>query len=203
MAIADVLRGYPNVFIMADEIYDRLIFEGEVFSIASLPEFKDRTIILDGFSKTYAMTGWRLGYGIMHRDLIPHFEMLMVNSNSCTSTFSQVAGIEALTGPQDAVDTMRAAFMERRDYLVDALNAIDGITCCLPKGAFYVFPDISSFGLKSSEFAGRLLDEFGVAAAGGTAFGAYGEGYMRLSYATSLDNIKIAVERIEKFTKTL
>ena len=203
MAIADVLRGRPDIFILADEIYDRLIFEGEVFSIASLPEFKDRTVILDGYSKTYAMTGWRLGYGIMHPDLLKHVEMLMVNSCSCTSTFSQIAGIEALKGPQDAVDEMRAAFIERRNYLVEALNGIDGISCCMPKGAFYVFPDISSFGLESKEFAERLLDEFGVAAAWGTAFGEYGEGYMRLSYANSLDNIKIAVERIEKFTKTL
>ena len=203
LAIADILRDRPDIFILSDEIYDRLIFEGDAFSIATIPGFKDRTIILDGFSKTYAMTGWRLGYGIMHPDLLKHFEMLSVNSHSCTSTFSQIAGIEALTGPQDPVDVMRAAFIERRDYLVEALNNIDGITCCLPKGAFYVFPDISSFGISSKEFSERLLDEFGVAAAWGTAFGKFGEGYMRLSYANSLDNIKIAVERIEKFTKTL
>ena len=202
-AMADVLRDRPDIFILSDEIYDRLIFEGEVCSIASLPGFKDRTIILDGFSKTYAMTGWRLGYGIMHPDLLKHMEMLMVNSNSCTTAFSQIASMEALTGPQDAVDTMREAFRERRDYLVEALNSISGISCCLPKGAFYAFPDISSFGLTSAEFAARLLDEAGVAAAGGTAFGEYGEGYIRLSYATSLDNIKIAVERIDKFIKTL
>ena len=203
LAIADILRDRPDILILSDEIYDRLIFEGEVFSIASLPEFKDRTIILDGFSKTYAMTGWRLGYGIMHPSLVSHMEMLMVNSNSCTATFSQIAGIEALEGPQDAVDEMRAAFIERRDYLVEALNAIDGISCRMPRGAFYVFPDISSFGLKSGEFADRLLNEAGVAAAGGTAFGDFGEGYMRLSYANSLENIKIAVERIDKFTKSL
>jgi len=203
MAIADVLRDRPDVFILSDEIYDRLVFDGSVFSIASLPEFKDRTVILDGFSKTYSMTGWRLGYGIMHRELAKHVEMLMVNSNSCTAAFSQLAGIEALTGPQDPVDVMRAAFKERRDYLVKALNDIDGISCCLPKGAFYAFPDISSFGLTSHEFATRLLDEGGVAAAWGTAFGEYGEGYMRLSYATSLDNIKLALERIGKFVKTL
>jgi aspartate/methionine/tyrosine aminotransferase len=203
LAMADILRGRPDIFILSDEIYDRLIFEGEACSIASLPGFKDRTIILDGFSKTYSMTGWRLGYGIMHPDLLKHMEMLMVNSNSCTTAFSQIASIEALTGPQDAVDTMRDAFRERRNYLVEALNSIDGVSCCLPKGAFYVFPDISSFGLTSAEFAARLLDEAGVAAAGGTAFGEYGEGYIRLSYATSLDNIRIAAERIEKFTKTL
>ena len=203
LAIAGILKDRPDIFILSDEIYDRLIFAGEAFSLASLPGFKDRTIILDGFSKTYAMTGWRLGYGIMHKDLVQHMEMLMVNSNSCAAAFSQIAAIEALTGPQDAVDVMRAAFMERRDYLVDALNSIDGISCCLPKGAFYVFPDISSFGISCEEFAGRLLDEAGVAAVQGTSFGEFGEGFIRLSYATSLDNIKIAVDRIGNFTRTL
>ena len=199
LGIAEILRERPDIFILSDEIYDRLIFEGEAFSIASLPGFKDRTIILDGFSKTYAMTGWRLGYAILHPELAAHMTMLMVNSKSCAAAFSQMAAIEALTGPQTAVDTMRAAFMERRDVLVEALNAIDGMRCCLPKGAFYAFPDISSFGISSEEFASRLLDEAGVAAAHGTAFGAYGEGYLRLSYATSIENIKIAVERIERF----
>jgi aspartate/methionine/tyrosine aminotransferase len=199
LAIADILQDRPDIFILSDEIYDRLIFEGEAFSIASLPGFKDRTIILDGFSKTYAMTGWRLGYAILHPELAAHMTMLMVNSNSCAAAFTQMAAIEALTGPQDAVDTMRAAFIERRDVLVEALNRIDGITCCLPKGAFYAFPDISACGISSEAFAARLLDEAGVAAAHGTAFGAYGEGYLRLSYATSIENIKIAVERIERF----
>ena len=203
LALADILRDRPDIFILSDEIYDRLVFDGQVTSIASLPEFKDRTIILDGFSKTYSMTGWRLGYGIMHPELANHMEMLMVNSNSCSTAFSQIAAIEALTGPQDMVEEMRAAFRERRDWLVGALNAIDGIDCCMPRGAFYAFPDISSFGLPSADFAARLLDEAGVAAAGGTAFGEYGEGYLRLSYATSMDNIKLAVDRIEKFTKTL
>ena len=202
-AIADVLRDRPDILIMSDEIYDRLVFEGKVFSIAALPEFKDRTIILDGFSKTYAMTGWRLGYGIMHPDLAKHMEMLMVNSNSCPAAFTQIAAMEALKGPQDAVEVMRQAFLERRNWLVDALNNIDGISCCLPKGAFYAFPDISSFKIPCEQFASRLLDEAGVAAAWGTAFGKYGEGYIRLSYANSLENIKIAVDRIEKFTKTL
>ena len=203
LAIADVLRSRPDIFIMSDEVYDRLIFDGEAFSIASLPEFKDRTIILDSFSKTYAMTGWRLGFGIMHPDLAQHMEMLMVNSNSCSTSFIQIAAIEALTGPQDAAEKMRAAFKERRDYFIDALNAIPGISCCMPKGAFYAFPNIASFGLKSENFADRLMEEAGVAAAGGTAFGAYGEGYLRLSYANSLENLKIAVDRIGKFTKTL
>ncbi|MCL2856568.1 MAG: pyridoxal phosphate-dependent aminotransferase [Oscillospiraceae bacterium] len=203
LAIAEVLKGRPDIFILSDEIYDRLIFEGEVFSIASLPEFKDRTIILDGFSKTYAMTGWRLGFGILHPELAKQMEMLMINSNSCTASFSQMAAIEALNGPQDAVDEMRAAFIERRNYLVSALNSIDGVKCCMPQGAFYVFPDISSFGIPDKTFAERLLDEAGVAAAWGTAFGAFGEGYIRLSYANSMDNIKEAVERLAKFTKTL
>jgi len=203
LGMADILRGRPDIFVLSDEIYDRLVFEGEACSIASLPGFKDRTIILDGFSKTYAMTGWRLGYGIMHPDLVKQMELLMVNSNSCTAAFSQMAAIEALTGPQDAVDTMRAAFLERRDYLVEALNSISGIKCRLPKGAFYAFPDISAFGVPCEEFAERLLNEAGVAAAWGTAFGKYGEGHIRLSYATSLDNIRTAVDRIEKFTKTL
>ena len=203
LAIAEILRERPDIFILSDEIYDRLVFEGKVFSIASLPDFKDRTIILDGFSKTYAMTGWRLGYCILHPDLAKHMEMLMVNSNSCATSFSQIAAIEALTGPQDAVEVMKNAFIERRDYLVAALNSIDGITCCMPKGAFYAFPDISSFGLSSADFAERLLNEYGVAAAGGQAFGEFGEGYMRLSYANSLENIKIAVERIAAFTSTL
>ena len=203
LAMAEILKEHPDIFILSDEIYDRLIFDGEVFSIASIPEFKDRTIILDGFSKTYAMTGWRLGFGIMHSEFVRHMEMLMVNTNSCTASFSQMAAIEALNGPQYAVDEMRVAFVERRDYLVGALNAIDGIKCCLPQGAFYAFPDISSFGLPDKEFAIRLLDEFGVAAAWGTAFGEFGKGYIRLSYANSLDNIKIAVERLKKFTRTL
>ena len=203
LAIADVLRDRPNIFILSDEIYDRLVFDGNVFSIAALPEFKDRTIILDGFSKTYAMTGWRLGYGIMSRELAPHMEMLMANTNSCAASFTQRAAIEALTGPQDAVEVMRAAYKERRDWLISALNDIPGVQCCLPGGAFYAFPDISSFGLTSDDFAAKLLDEAGVAATSGTAFGAFGEGYVRFSYATSLENIKTAVGRLEKFVTGL
>ena len=203
LAVADVLRDRPDIFILSDEIYDRLVFDGSVFSIASLPEFKDRTIILDGFSKTYAMTGWRLGYGIMHPDLAAQMDLYMANTNSCAAAFTQRAAIEALTGPQDAVEEMRLAFKERRDWLVAALNDIPGIECCLPGGAFYAFPDISSFGLTSKEFSSRLLEEAGVAAAGGTSFGAFGEGYIRFSYANSLENIKTAVERLEQFVKTL
>ena len=203
LAIADILRDRPDILILSDEIYDRLVFDGSAVSIASLPGFKDRTIILDGLSKTYAMTGWRLGYGIMHPELIKHMDLLMVNSNSCAAAFTQIAAIEALSGPQEAVEEMKVSFLERRNWLVEALNAIPGISCRLPKGAFYVFPDVSSFGITSSEFASRLMEEGGVAASSGTSFGKFGEGHIRLSYATSLDNIKLAVERILAFTKTL
>ena len=203
LAIADILRDRPDIFILSDEIYDRLAFDGETCSIASIPGFKDRTIILDGFSKSYAMTGWRIGYGIMHRELAKQMELLMVNSNSCTASFTQMAAMAALKGPQDSVEEMRAAFRERRDWLIAALNQVPGITCRTPRGAFYAFPDISSFGLSSREFCHRLLDEGGVAAAWGTSFGSFGEGHFRLSYATSLENLKIAVDRIAAFTQTL
>ena len=203
LAMAEILKDRPDIFILSDEIYDRLVFEGKAFSIASLPEFKDRTLVLDGFSKSYAMTGWRIGYCIANKDIIKQFEMIMVNSVSCTCSFTQMAAIEALTGPQDSVDEMRAEFKKRRDWLVDALNKIEGISCKLPRGTFYAFPDISSFGLSSKEFADRLLDEEGVALAWGTSFGEYGEGHIRISYATSLDNLKEAVNRIKRFTERL
>jgi aspartate/methionine/tyrosine aminotransferase len=149
------------------------------------------------------MTGWRLGYGIMNKELAEHMTMLMVNSASCAASMTQWAAIEALTGPQDSVTKMVAAFRERRDYLIEALNKIEGIKCVTPRGAFYAFPDISSFGITSAEFADRLLEEDGVAAAAGTAFGDFGEGFLRLSYANSLDNLKIAVDRIAVFCKKL
>ena len=201
--LADILRRYPDIYILSDEIYDRLIFEGSAFSIASLPGFQDRTIILDGFSKTYAMTGWRIGYGVMNPEFAEKIELLMVNSNSCAAAFTQMAAMEALTGPQDSVDDMREAFRKRSEYLTGALNGIDGITCRRPMGAFYTFPDISSFGIPDKEFCTRLLDEYGVAASWGTAFGQYGKGFMRLSCATSMENLEIAVERIAAFTKSL
>jgi aspartate/methionine/tyrosine aminotransferase len=202
IAIADMVRD-KGIYILADEIYDRIIFEEKPLSIATLPGMKDWTIILDGFSKTYAMTGWRLGYGVMNRELAEHMTMLMVNSASCAASMTQWAAIEALDGPQDAVTEMVNAFRERRDYLVDALNAINGVRCVKPGGAFYTFPDISSFGLSSAEFANRLLEEAGVAAAAGTAFGDFGEGFIRFSYANSLDNLKIAVDRFDKFCRGL
>ena len=202
--IAELLSDRPDIFILSDEIYDRLVYDSDVApSIAALPEFKDRTIILNGFSKAYSMTGWRLGYGIMNAEFAQKMELLMVNSNSCAASFSQIAAIEALTASQDCVELMKEAFRERRDWLVDALNAIPGISCIKPKGAFYAFPNISSFGLTSFDFCDRLLTEAGVAAAWGTSFGACGEGYFRLSYATSLDNLKEAVWRIADFTAKL
>ena len=203
LAMAEVLRDRPDIFILSDEIYDRLVFDGKTFSIASLPEFRDRTLVLDGFSKSYSMTGWRIGYCVANEEIIKRFELLMVNSVSCTCSFTQMGALEALTGSQDSVDRMREEFRKRRDWLVEALNNIDGIKCRLPRGAFYAFPDISSFGLTSKEFADRLLNEEGVALAWGTSFGEYGEGHIRISYATSLENLKEAVKRIRRFTQRL
>ena len=203
LAMAEVRRDRPDIFILSDEIYDRLVFDGKTFSIASLPEFRDRTLVLDGFSKSYSMTGWRIGYCVANEEIIKRFELLMVNSVSCTCSFTQMGALEALTGSQDSVDRMREEFRKRRDWLVEALNNIDGIKCRLPRGAFYAFPDISSFGLTSKEFADRLLNEEGVALAWGTSFGEYGEGHIRISYATSLENLKEAVKRIRRFTQRL
>ncbi|MDR2137035.1 MAG: pyridoxal phosphate-dependent aminotransferase [Synergistaceae bacterium] len=202
LAVADLVRD-KGIYILSDEIYDQIVFEGQPLSIASLPGMKDQTVILDGFSKTFAMTGWRLGYGVMNKELAESTTLLMANSNSCAASMTQWAAIEALQGPQEDVKKMVAAFKERRDYLIGALNGIDGIHCVMPQGAFYAFPNISSFGLNSAEFADRLLEEGGVAVAGGTAFGSFGEGFIRLSYANSLENLKIAVERIADFTRKL
>ena len=203
LAIADILKDRPDIFVLSDEIYDRLMYDGETISIASIPEMRDRTLVLDGFSKTYAMTGWRIGYCVANVDIIKKFEMIMVNSVSCTCSFTQMAAVEALKGPQDSVVEMKNKFKERRDWLVNALNEIDGIKCCMPRGARYAFPDISSFGLSSKEFADRLLEEEGIALAWGTSFGDYGEGHIRISYATSLENLKEAVERLKRFTLKL
>ncbi len=203
LAIADILKDRPDIFVLSDEIYDRLMYDGETISIASIPKMRDRTLVLDGFSKTYAMTGWRIGYCVANVDIIKKFEMIMVNSVSCTCSFTQMAAVEALKGPQDFVVEMKNKFKERRDWLVNALNEIDGIKCCMPRGAFYAFPDISSFGLSSKAFADRLLEEEGIALAWGTSFGEYGEGHIRISYATSLENLKDAVERLKRFTLKL
>jgi aspartate/methionine/tyrosine aminotransferase len=195
-AIAGAI-GDRNIMVLSDEIYSRLIFEGENHSIMSVNGMKDRTILLDGFSKTYAMTGWRMGYGVMRADLAAHISRLMTNSNSCTASFTQIAGIEALRGPQDVVDRMRAEFQKRRDVMVAGLNKIKGFSCRLPKGAFYVFPNITKTGWPSKKLADVLLDDAGVAALSGTAFGDFGEGYLRFSVANSIENITKALDRVK------
>jgi len=183
--------------ILSDEIYARIQYEGRHLSIASLPGMAERTIVLDGFSKTYAMTGWRLGFGIMEKQLAVHVARLMTNSNSCTATFVQKAGQVALTGPQHEVQAMVAEFRVRRDAIVKGLNELPGVTCQMPKGAFYAFPNITGTGMKSGELAKALLEEAGVAALPGTAFGPWGEGYLRLSYANSVANIEMALDAIK------
>jgi aspartate aminotransferase len=197
--IADAI-GDRNIMVMSDEIYSRLIFEGEHFSIMSIPGFKERTILLDGFSKTYAMTGWRMGYGVMRPDLAAHVTRLMTNSNSCTASFTQVAGVEALRGDQSSVDRMRDEFKRRRDAFVAGLNRIKGFSCRMPKGAFYAFPNITGTGWPSKKLANAILEEAGVACLSGTAFGDYGEGYLRFSVANSLENLNKALERIQQWT---
>ena len=193
--------GDRNVMVLSDEIYSQLIFEGEHHSIMSIDGMKERTILLDGFSKTYAMTGWRMGYGVMRADLATHISRLMTNSNSCTASFTQVAGIEALRGSQDVVDAMRAKFEKRRDVMVAGLNKIKGFSCRVPHGAFYVFPNITKTGWPSKKLADALLDDTGVAALSGTAFGDFGEGYLRFSVANSIENIEKALDRIDAWTK--
>jgi aspartate aminotransferase len=188
--------GDRNILVLTDEIYSRLIFEGEHHSIMSVQGMKERCILLDGFSKTYAMTGWRMGYGVMRADFATHVARLMTNSNSCTASFTQVAGIEALRGPQASVEAMCAEFQKRRDVMVAGLNKIKGFSCRLPKGAFYVFPNIKQTGWPSKKLADALLDDAGVAGLSGTAFGDFGEGYLRFSVANSIENIEKALERI-------
>ncbi|MGA2695941.1 MAG: pyridoxal phosphate-dependent aminotransferase [Terriglobales bacterium] len=198
--IAQVI-GDRNIMILSDEIYGRLIFDGEHYSIMSVPGFQERTILLDGFSKTYAMTGWRMGYGVMRADLATQITRLMTNSNSCTASFTQIAGIEALRGDQSSVDHMREEFHRRRDVVVDRLNRIKGFSCRMPKGAFYVFPNITKTGWKSKKLADAMLEQAGVACLSGTAFGDYGEGYLRFSIANSLDNLTAALDRVDEWTK--
>jgi aspartate/methionine/tyrosine aminotransferase len=192
-----------DIPVLTDEIYARILYEGEHISLATLPGMLDRTVLLDGFSKTWAMTGWRLGYAVFPEEMIPHVDRLIINSVSCTATFSQIAAIQALIGPQDDVDNMLAEFRIRRDAIVAGLNEIPGISCLSPHGAFYVFPNITGLGKSSREIADLLLTEAGVATLSGTAFGEYGEGYLRLSYANSLDNLNRAVERIAEFAREL
>jgi aspartate/methionine/tyrosine aminotransferase len=194
-AIADIANRHDLV-VLADEIYGRLQYEGELLSIATLPGMAERTITLDGFSKTFAMTGWRLGYGVIPNWMLPSYSRLVINSVSCTNAFAQAGAIAALTGPQDAADAMRTEFIARRALMVEGLNAIPGVSCVMPHGAFYVFPNVSSFGRSSTEIATHLLYDGGVCGLAGTAFGRHGEGYLRFSYANSRENLTAALERI-------
>src|SRR6266481_4859479 len=193
--------GDRNILILSDEIYSRLIYEGEHFSMMSVPGFKERTILLDGFSKTYAMTGWRLGYGVMRPDLANHVARLMTNSNSCTASFTQIAGLEALRGDHAPVDQMRAEFRRRRDDFVAGLNRIKGFSCRMPKGAFYAFPNVTQTGWKSKKLSEALLEQAGVACLSGSSFGEFGEGYLRFSVANSLENLNQALRQIDDWTK--
>ena len=192
-----------DLVVLADEIYSRIIYEGEHVSIASLPGMAERTVVLDGFSKTYAMTGWRLGYAIVPEWLVFAFGRLIINSISCAPTFAQAGAVEALHGPQDDVEAMVAEFRERRDLVVDGLNAIPGVRCLRPAGAFYVFPDVSGTGLSGADFANRLLKDAGVSTLAGTAFGGVGTQHIRLSYANSRANIRKALERMQAFVGRL
>jgi aspartate aminotransferase len=201
-AIAEMIRS-QEITVLTDEVYHRILYEGEHHSIASMPGMQEQTILLNGFSKTYAMTGWRLGYGVMRKDLAQQVAKLMTNSNSCTCSFTQMAGIEALQGPQDEVSKMVAEFRRRRDVIVDGLNAIDGISCKRPKGAFYVFPNVKEIGWNCRKLADYLLEEVGVAVLSGLSFGKYGEGHLRLSYANSVENIQEALQRIKQAIVTI
>ena len=199
-AIAELVRNL-DVLVLSDEIYSRIFFGEKPLSIASLPGMLDKTIILDGFSKTHAMTGWRLGYGVLPEWLVEPVNLLIVNSTSCTASFTQRAGIAALEGPQDDAERMVAEFRRRRDAFCAGLNSLRGFRCPIPEGAFYAFPDITGTGRPSKELADALLNKAGVACLGGTAFGEYGEGYLRFSIANSLENLMDAVERIRVFLK--
>jgi aspartate/methionine/tyrosine aminotransferase len=193
--------GDRDIMVLSDEIYSRLIFEGKHHSLMSLPGWKDRVIMLDGWSKTYAMTGWRLGYGVMRRELAQHFGRLMTNVNSCSAAFTQMAGIEAIKGDQSSVDNMRAHFHARRDKFIAGLNQIRGFSCRLPHGAFYAFPNIKETRWDSRKLAEALLNEAGVACLSGTAFGKFGEGYLRFSIANSMENLDEALNRISAWAK--
>ena len=194
-AIADVARE-RDLIVLSDEIYGRIVYEGEHRSIATLPGMAERTIILDGFSKAYAMTGWRLGYGILPEALVAPFERLMINTVSCTASYAQIAAVEALTGPQDSVIAMTEEFRRRRELLVEGLAALPGVRVHRPGGAFYAFPDVSGTGMSGAELAERLLLDAGVSVLAGTAFGGEAPGSIRISYANSQENIRRALERI-------
>jgi aspartate/methionine/tyrosine aminotransferase len=196
--IADVARE-RNIVVLSDEIYSRILYSGKHESIATLDGMLDRTILLDGWSKTWAMTGWRLGFGVFPTELVPHVERLISNSVSCTSSFAQQAAIAALEGSQEPVQVMLDEFTARREVIVAGLNALPGVRCLWPDGAFYAYPNITGTGYSSRELADSLLYEAGVACLSGTAFGAQGEGFIRFSYANSLDNLHLALERIATF----
>jgi aspartate/methionine/tyrosine aminotransferase len=196
-AIADIARN-RDVMVLADEIYGRGVYEGEQISIASLPGMAERTIVLDGFSKAYAMTGWRLGYAIVPPALVEAYSKLIINSVSCTSSFEQMAAVEALTGPQDSVAQMAAEFRLRRDLIVEGLNRIPGIRCRQPHGAFYVFPNVAGTGMSGTQFTDRMLYEGNVCVLSGTAFGQTSPDHIRISYANSQANLRRALERIEE-----
>ncbi len=198
--LAETFRD-KDILFLSDEIYSHMLYEGHQQSIASFPGMKDKTIVLDGFSKTYAMTGWRLGYGVMNRPLAEKITQLMINSNSCTAAFTQVAGITAIQEDHAPVFKMVETFRRRRDRVVELLNQIEGISCRTPLGAFYVFPNVQSLGQKSADLATFLLREAGVALLSGTAFGQYGEGYLRISYATSMENLEKGIARIAQAVK--
>ena len=193
--IAEAARRH-DVWVLSDEIYTRLVYEAEAPSIVSLPGMAERTILVDGFSKTYAMTGWRLGFGIMPRSLAEKVALLLTHSVGCTATFTQLAGLEAIRGPQDEVEAVVAEFRHRRDLIVQGLNAIPGLRCPMPQGAFYVFPNIQAFDRSAGELADYLLEKAGVAVLPGTAFGSGGKGHLRLSYANSPENIQKALEHM-------
>ena len=197
------LANEVDAVVLSDEIYKDFYFEGEHVSITKFPGMRERTVVLDGLSKSYAMTGWRIGYGLFPDELVEPVTRLVTNSVSCTAAFSQMAAVAAIQAPQEPVYSMVAEFKQRRDILVDGLNAIPGISCPMPKGAFYAFPNISGTGLSSQDFEARLLNETGVSILAGTSFGAFGEGYARFSFANSQDNLREALRRIGKWVPTL
>ncbi|MBI2973041.1 MAG: aminotransferase class I/II-fold pyridoxal phosphate-dependent enzyme, partial [Armatimonadetes bacterium] len=199
-AIAEIVAR-SNAMVLADEIYWQIMYDSTHTSIASLPGMKDRTIILDGFSKAYAMTGWRLGFGIMRKDLAAKMAQLMVNSNSCAAAFTQIAGIAALRGPHEPVKKMVAEFRRRRDVIVAGLNAIEGVSCAVPAGAFYAFPNVMQVDRDSKRLADFLLSEGGVACLSGTAFGEHGRGYLRFSYANNVEKIEEGLRRMKEALK--
>ena len=202
--LVDGLEAFPNAVIMSDEIYARICYGDEDHvSLLSYPQIRDRLILLDGWSKTYAMTGWRMGYSVWPDSLIDYATRLSINCHSCVNASAQYAGIAALEGPQDSVDEMVSAFEQRRKVIVEGLNGLAGVTCTEPLGAFYTFPNITGTGLSAAQLQNQMLEEAGVATVAGTSFGAYGEGYIRFSYAASLDEITQAIQRIDDFLGTI